>query len=408
MFVRLLAAFVILAIGSLEVFGQPGYRMLISGAFLNYVGIIDEDGNEEWRTPEPKSNQTNDSWPLPDGNIVYAYLYGFKIVRPDFDDPSETEVIWDRPTPDGGETHSCQPLEGGKKFVIGESYPDSNSYIVELDTSGHEYLRIKLPIHAVLAHQQLRQVRKTPQGTYLVTQHISGGDAYEFDSTGTCIQTFPGGQFGGYRLPNGNTLVSTGREAKTLIEYDADANIVWQVGPHDIPGVELVYVAQAARLPNGNTILANWMGHGTGDGPGVMEITPEKEMVWGMTDAVDKLVASFKILYTGCMDPNADNYDSTANIDDGSCILPAAIPLKNILQRPYSVVQQGGRIQVSVSDGRPYAIRLYSVGGHAVKAHEMNEDEYFLHGRGVYLLTVSTQQNQYLQKIFVLEGQTPF
>jgi hypothetical protein len=39
------------------------------------------------------------------------------------------------------------------------------------------------------------------------------------------------------------------------------------------------------RLPNGNTLLSNWQGHNQfGSGPHIIEVTPEKKIVWTFAD----------------------------------------------------------------------------------------------------------------------------
>jgi hypothetical protein len=40
-------------------------------------------------------------------------------------------------------------------------------------------------------------------------------------------------------------------------------------------------------LPNGNTILCNWLGHGhIGEQADVVEITPDKKIVWEFVDHI--------------------------------------------------------------------------------------------------------------------------
>ena len=93
----LVVAGCLLAAGITETAAQPKYRVLISGAGLNYVAIIDEDGNEEWRHAVAGTRiQGNDSWPLPNGNIIVAYMQGVRIIKPDFDNPDKvpTMVSW--------------------------------------------------------------------------------------------------------------------------------------------------------------------------------------------------------------------------------------------------------------------------------------------------------------------------
>jgi hypothetical protein len=52
------------------------------------------------------------------------------------------------------------------------------------------------------------------------------------------------------------------------------------------------------RLPNGTTVMSNWLGQGPfGNGPHVLEITPEKKVVWSFADhQTMKAVASVQVL----------------------------------------------------------------------------------------------------------------
>ena len=39
------------------------------------------------------------------------------------------------------------------------------------------------------------------------------------------------------------------------------------------------------RLPNGNTVMSNWLGHGQfGKAPHLIEVTPDKKVVWTFSD----------------------------------------------------------------------------------------------------------------------------
>ena len=52
------------------------------------------------------------------------------------------------------------------------------------------------------------------------------------------------------------------------------------------------------RLPNGNTVMSNWQGHGQfGSGPHVIEVTPKKQVVWTFADhKTMKTVSSLQVL----------------------------------------------------------------------------------------------------------------
>ena len=66
-----------------------------------------------------------------------------------------------------------------------------------------------------------------------------------------------------------------------VIEVNPAGETVWSLGENDLPGHPLRLMAGAQRLPNGNTILCNYLGHGhIGENPQVYEVTPDKQLVW--------------------------------------------------------------------------------------------------------------------------------
>ncbi|MEO6994598.1 MAG: hypothetical protein ABI273_13285, partial [Lacunisphaera sp.] len=63
--------------------------------------------------------------------------------------------------------------------------------------------------------------------------------------------------------------------------------IVWELNENDIPGNPLRLMAGCQRLPNGNTVFCNYLGHGkVVQQPHVFEITRDKKLVWSFSDAV--------------------------------------------------------------------------------------------------------------------------
>ena len=70
-----------------------------------------------------------------------------------------------------------------------------------------------------------------------------------------------------------------------MFEVDKAGKTVWQVQGGDLPGISLKFMAGFQRLPNGNTVMANWLGHGQfGKAPHLIEITPDKRVVWTFAD----------------------------------------------------------------------------------------------------------------------------
>lgn len=211
-----------------------------------------------------------DSWQLPDGHILGSHNGGVREI-----DPATGKVVWEYKAGAGVEVHSCQPLPGGKVLIC----ECGSKRLFEINRDMTIAWEIKLE-STQTAHKQFRLARKTDAGTYLVAY---GSDAVvrELDSTGKVLQTFTvppasnPGVNGGFRLPNGNTLVTAGYGA-AVYEFDRDAKIVWSLTKADLPdNFNLHYIGTAQRLANGNTVVSNFQGLAS-----VFEVTPNKKVVW--------------------------------------------------------------------------------------------------------------------------------
>jgi outer membrane protein assembly factor BamB len=273
------------------------HTILVSGTGLDYIGIIDSTGKIVWKHDEAEAGngQKNDCWLLPNGNVVYSYQWGVRIVNVRTD-----KVIWDRPTPkrnnQGGETHSCQPLDGGSsKFLIGECFQDT-AFIVEVDTTKQETRRIALKNQGGGTHGKWRQIRKTPQNTYLVSSYDLH-HSFEYDTTGKLIYDFPAGGYVATRLENGNTLIATGEDCR-FVEFGANGTNIWEINNTSsaVGGLGIGFGSEAQRLPNGNTIITNWGGHGSGFGAAVVEIKPDRTVVGTLPASFPTRIASVKVI----------------------------------------------------------------------------------------------------------------
>jgi hypothetical protein len=273
------------------------HTLLVSGTGLDYVGIIDSTGNIAWKHDEVEAGngQKNDCWLLPNGNVVYSYQWGIRIVS-----VRTNKVIWDRPTPkrnnQTGEVHSCQPLEGGSsKFLVGECFQDT-AFIVEVDTSKKEWRRIPLKNQGGGTHGKWRQIRKTTQNTYLVSSYDLH-HSFEYDSTGKLLHDFPAGGYVATRLENGNTLIGTGDDCR-FVEYDQNNTKIWEINNSNssVSGLGIGFASEMQRLSNGNTIITNWGGHGSGFGASVVEIKPDRSVVGALPTSFPTQIASVKVI----------------------------------------------------------------------------------------------------------------
>ena len=265
--------------------GPVSHRFLNGFSDRGMLAVVNPDGTHAWEYAITQS-EANDAWLLPNGDVVLAFVAGAREVTP------AKQTVWEYLAPSGAEVHSVQPLPGGL-FLIGESHADGTSYLYEMDQTTTISHTVKVTLGGD-AHTQFREVRKTPQGTYITSQ--LGGQAMEFDAKGTLLNTFPCGSFVGIRLPDANTLIACGDDHR-LIEVNPQNAIVWQVGENDIPGNTLFFVAGLQRLPNGNTIVCNWPGHAGGSTqPQVFEITRDKSVVWQVNDPSLGWISNMEVL----------------------------------------------------------------------------------------------------------------
>ena len=124
----------------------------------------------------------------------------------------------------------------------------------------------------------------------------------EYDAEGKVVAEIPapGGPHSAIRLSNGNTLIACGdmgKQAK-VFEVDKSGKTVWQITSNELPGISLKFMTGLQRLPNGNTVMTNWLGHGEfGKAPHVIEVTPDKKVIWTFADhKTMKTISSIQLL----------------------------------------------------------------------------------------------------------------
>ena len=125
----------------------------------------------------------------------------------------------------------------------------------------------------------------------------------EYDPQGKVVREIPaaGGPHSAIRLPNGNTLIASadgGGAPARVFEVDPAGKTVWEVKGDELPGISLKFMSGLQRLPNGNTVMSNWLGHDNfGKAPHLIEITRDKKVVWTFADHVTmKTISSVLLL----------------------------------------------------------------------------------------------------------------
>ena len=249
-----------------------GRRVLVSDYGGDKIAIVAADGRVEWEHPAEKPQ---DVWMLPGGNILFSHLRGAREVTPGHD------VVWSYQAPREAEVHGCQPLPDGRVMVV----ECGTKRLVEVDRDGRVVRAIAVPVKTAKPHDQLRGCRRTPDGRFLVS---AKGDraVLELGPDVALVRTIPtpGDPHEVRELPGGRILVACG-EGEALIEFGRDGGVAWTLGTEEVPGNPLRLVSGFQRLPDGHTVVVNWLGHGhLATTAQFFELDAEKRVVRQFTD----------------------------------------------------------------------------------------------------------------------------
>ncbi len=268
--------------------------------------IVNTAGKVEW---EYKTGSCNDLWVLPNGNLLFNTGTGVQEVT------REKKIVFDyKGSPfkravkqkDGttkqvegpSEIYACQRLANGNTF-IGEC---NTGRLLEVTPDGKIVKDVRLlPEGKDGGHAYIRNARRLANGNYLVT-HYAEEAVREYDPQGKLVRDIPakGGPHSAVRLPNGNTLIAIGDRpgGHRVVEVDPAGKTVWEVKDGDLPGLPLKFMTGVQRLPNGNTVITNWLGHGQfGTSAHIIEVTLDKKVVWTFADhQTMKTVSSIQLL----------------------------------------------------------------------------------------------------------------
>lgn len=264
-----------------------------AGGGVDHVAIVDGDSTLLWEYP---TSAIHDLHLLENGNLLFQTSWT-KVVEMTL----RKEIVWsyDAARMNGNEgkrveVHAFQRLPDGST-MIAESGP---ARILEVDKMGRIQHEVRLKVNHPDAHSDTRLVRKLTNGHYLVA-HESDGFVREYDADGKVVWEFDVPMFGKKELPghgpeafgnktfaalqraNGNYLISTGN-GHSVIEVSPEKEIVWKLEQHELEGVTLGWVTTLQELPNGNLVIGNC--HATKNNPQILEITRDKQLVWKFHD----------------------------------------------------------------------------------------------------------------------------
>jgi len=252
--------------------------LVVAGSGWNKVVKADKSGTILWSHDLENGQECNEITELDNGNILYAHRTGAKVIT------LSHKVVWQFEAEQGTELQSASLTKEGN-YLLGQC--GNPTKVIEFSPEGKKLKEICIETGISSPHSQLRRVRKTEIGTYLIPL-LGKGMVCEYDGNGKLLKEIQVGgvPFSVVILKNKNWLVSCG-DGHRLIEINPDTQqVVWELAESDVAGVPLRFVAEALRLENGNTIVCNWGGHSS-DAEAVaqvFEIDSEKNLIWKIED----------------------------------------------------------------------------------------------------------------------------
>ena len=266
--------------------GLAQHPMLYVGE--NYTKMFLVDGGKViWTYQTGPGYEYDDVWMLSNGNVLFTRMQYVAEITP------EKKEVWrydcnNSKDTNHTEVHTCQPIGLDKVMFVVNGLPP-RLMVVNTRTGAVE-VNHELPygqtFDAKNIHGQFRRARYTARGTYLLS-YLSENKVVELDKNFNEVWSYPiRSPWAALRLKNGNTLITDERDSLTR-EVNPKGETVWEFKSSELPEAwRLVQAPQTcARLANGNTIFCSR--GGAGKGPQLVEVAPDKKVVWALQDWQD-------------------------------------------------------------------------------------------------------------------------
>ena len=173
-------------------------------------------------------------------------------------------------------------IQSARRLPNGNTILAEEKSITEVDRDGLTIRTIKMT-----GISTLRLTRVLKNGHFLRTGKTKNYLVVELDQHGKTVWQAPltGKGYLAERLPNGNTLATTG-ETCTVIELNPAGKVIKTYGGRNrFPKANLKWFSGFHLQTNGHIAVANWLGHGQkGTGPHLVEFSPDHELVWSWTN----------------------------------------------------------------------------------------------------------------------------
>lgn len=260
---------------------QKPQRLLLGGSGWNKIAIINKETKQiEWEHPMEEGWECNSVAAARDGNILFSYSKGAKLINRDHAE------IWNIPVPEGCEMQTASVLPNGNFLLAWCGVPAS---ILEVDPKGKILSKVDVETGIEQAHAQFRQVNKNKKGNYMLPLFATS-EIREISPAGELLKTVKveGNPFCVAPLDNGNYLVSCG-DAHAYLELNYETGeVVRKINANDIEGAPLFFVAQLLPTHHNGTYICNWQGHSgkaaEGKFPQLIEVDGVGRMIWSLND----------------------------------------------------------------------------------------------------------------------------
>jgi len=287
-------AVICLSVSILTAAEKESRKFVTADSSKGRIAIIDEDGQTAW---ESKIGPLHDLHVLDNGHLLFQTNWTHIVEV----DPDTNKVVWEydsKHSPGNAdrrvEVHAFQRLNNGNTMIV----ESGATRILEVNADGKIDKEIPLRVKKPHPHKDTRLVRKLENGHYLVC-HEADGLVREYGPEGQTVwqykvpmfgqkpkgghgvEAFGNACFSAVRLGNGNTLIGTGN-GHSVIEVTPDKQIVWKLTQNELPDIQLAWVTTLEVLPSGNIVIGNC--HAGEKNPQIIEITREKEVVWSFRD----------------------------------------------------------------------------------------------------------------------------
>lgn len=256
-------------------------KLLLGGSGWNKIAIIDKDTKQiEWEHPLEKGWECNSVVALPDGNILFSYARGAKVITRDH------QEVWNIAAPDTCEMQTARILPNGNYLLAWVGHP---AVIMEVSPKGDILSTTQYETGIETPHAQFRQVNKNERGNYLMPLFATS-EVREISPAGELVNTtqLVGTPFTTVALDNGNHWVACG-DGHSFAEVNLNSGeVIRSFNENDIENTRLFFVAQLLPSDNGALYVCNWQGHDKNateaNSPQVFEIDNNGKVIWSLND----------------------------------------------------------------------------------------------------------------------------